>query len=231
MRRYALTEFGGDLEAIDSPDPTPKGAEILVRVRRCGVCHSDVHIRHGYFDLGDGEQFRMADRGMKLPMAMGHEVLGEIVAAGPDAGDVEIGATRLVHPWIGCGNCEACREERDNDCTAMNALGIIRDGGYASHVMVPDKRFLVDVDGIDLATAAPLACSGLTVYSALKKVLPIRENEWLAVFGAGGLGLSAVSIARSMGVKNVLAVDLDDEKRRQCSQNHSHDERVPAEFM
>lgn len=209
MRRYVLTKFGGDLEALDTPDPEPRGREVLVKVRRCGVCHSDIHLKDGYFELGDGERFTMASRGMELPMAMGHEILGEVVAAGPDAVDPPIGRTMLVHPWAGCGDCVACNDERDNDCTAMRALGIVRDGGYSSHVIVPDVRHLVDIGDLDLSMAAPIACSGLTVYSALKKVLPVRSYEWLAVIGCGGLGLSAISIAKGLGVENVVAVDVD----------------------
>lgn len=212
MRRYALVDFGGDLKEIETENPVPKGREVLVRVRRCGVCHSDIHMKHGYFDLGDGKRFRMSDRGVTLPLALGHEVLGEVVAIGDAVNDLSIGSTMLVHPWIGCMTCEACREGRENDCTQMAALGIVRDGGYASHMLVPDARFLVDVTGIDPDIVAPYACSGLTVYSALKKMLPIASGGWLAIMGAGGLGLSAVSIARAMGVERIVAVDIDARK-------------------
>ncbi|MCP5265520.1 MAG: alcohol dehydrogenase catalytic domain-containing protein, partial [Burkholderiaceae bacterium] len=83
--------------------PIPEGTEVVLKVRRSGVCHSDLHIAEGFFDLGEEGILRMADRGMKLPRAMGHEILGEVVAVGPDAGDVPIGKTMLVFPWIGCG--------------------------------------------------------------------------------------------------------------------------------
>ena len=212
MRRYALVEFGEDLQTIDSENPVPTGPEVLVRVRRCGVCHSDLHIKDGYFDLGGGKKFRMSDRGMVLPMALGHEILGEVVGVGPEADPALVGQTMLVHPWIGCENCAACQSGRENDCTKMKAIGIARDGGYASHVLVPHYRFLVDVEGLDLSIAAPLACSGLTVYSALKKLLPIEDDGWLAVLGAGGLGLSAVSIAKALGAEKIVVVDLDDDK-------------------
>lgn len=209
---WTLTEFGQPFEEVERPTPEPKGTEVLLRVRRCGVCHSDVHIGHGYFDFGDGKKFNLSDRGMKLPITLGHEILGEVVAAGPDAPNPPIGRTMLVNPWIGCGKCSACDEERDNDCTTMRALGVVRDGGYATHVVVDHPRFLVDVDGIDPSEAAPYSCSGVTVYSGLKKALPIRDGEWLAVLGAGGLGLAAVNIAKAMGAANVVSVDLDDSK-------------------
>ena len=208
MKKYALVEIGQPLEEFESPDPVPSGTEVIVRIRRSGVCHSDLHIVDGYFDLGEGNKMELAGR-MQLPMALGHEILGEVVSAGPDAIDVPIGKTMLVHPWIGCADCQACTEGRENDCLNMNALGIRRDGGYATHVVVDHPKFLVNIDGLDLDNVTHLACSGVTVYNALKKALPLQDSEWLCVMGAGGLGLNAVSIAKAMGVKSVVSVDRD----------------------
>ncbi|MGI9387925.1 MAG: alcohol dehydrogenase [Methyloligellaceae bacterium] len=212
MKSYALVGFGQPLQEIESADPVPQGTEVLIKVRRCGVCHSDIHISEGYFDFGDGQKFRMTDRGMELPTTLGHEVLGEVIAAGPDAEEAPIGKTMLVHPWIGCGTCRACREERENDCATMKPIGVLRDGGYATHVIVPDPKFLVDVEGIDPTIVTPYACSGVTVYTALKKALPVEDDEWLCIMGAGGLGLTAVSIAKAMGADQIVSVDIDDEK-------------------
>ena len=209
---YDLVAFGKPLEARERPMPEPDGTQVLLRVRRAGVCHSDIHISEGYFDLGEEGQLRMADRGMKLPMAMGHEILGEVIAAGPEAEDAPIGQTMLVHPWIGCGECRACAEGRENDCARMNAIGIVRDGGYATHVLVDHPKFLVDVEGLDPDIVTPYSCSGITVYNALKKAGPVAEDEWLAIMGAGGLGLNAVAIARAMGHERIVSVDIDDRK-------------------
>ena len=208
MKKYALVEIGKPLEELEIPDPVPSGTQVLVRIRRSGVCHSDLHIYDGYFDMGEGNRMELAGR-MQLPMALGHEILGEVVAAGPDATDAPIGKTMLVHPWIGCSDCKACHEGRENDCLNMNALGIRRDGGYASHVLVDHPKFLVNIDGLDLDNVTHLACSGVTVYNALRKALPLLDSEWLCVMGAGGLGLNAVSIANAMGVKNIVSVDRD----------------------
>ena len=215
MRSYALVEFGEPFQAIERPDPTPQGMEVLLRVRRAGVCHSDVHIRHGYFDMGDGVKFHMADRGMKPPITLGHEVFGEIVAVGDavrDSDDAPIGASRLLFPWLGCGACARCDDERDNDCMAMRAIGVLQDGGYATHVLAPHSKYLVDIGDLDPNVATPYACSGLTVFSALKKAAPIADDEWLAIFGAGGLGLTAIAIAKAMGVAQVVAIDIDQAK-------------------
>ena len=210
MKRYALVEFGKPLQEIESPDPIPTGTEVLIRVRRSGVCHSDLHLADGYFDMGEGNKMDVGPR-MTLPQALGHEILGEVVAAGPQAVDAPIGKTMLVHPWIGCGECRACLNERENDCSNMNSLGVFRDGGYATHVLVDHPKFLVDVDGLDLDHVTPLACSGVTVYNALRTALPIEDDEWLCVMGAGGLGLNAVSIAKAMGANHIVSVDLDND--------------------
>ena len=206
MKKYALVEIGKPLQELEVPDPVPTGTEVLIRIRRSGVCHSDLHIADGYFDMGEGNKMELGPR-MKLPMALGHEILGEVISAGPDAPDAPIGKTMLVHPWIGCGDCLACNEGRENDCTRMQPLGIVRDGGYATHVIVDHPKFLVDIEGLDLDTVTPLACSGVTVYNALRKSLPVNDNEWLCIMGAGGLGLNAVGIAKAMGVDNIVSVD------------------------
>lgn len=213
---YDLVEFGKPLEERQRPMPVPEGTEVLIRVRRSGVCHSDIHIQEGFFDLGEEGKLEMGARGMKLPQALGHEFLGEVVAAGPDAPDAPIGQTMIVHPWIGClrDDCIACQDGRENDCTRMRALGVVRDGGYGEYVVVDHPRFLVNIDGLDLDQVTPYACSGLTVYCALKKVdvSLMNPGEWLAVMGAGGLGLNAVAIAKAMGFEKIVACDKDQSK-------------------
>lgn len=219
---YDLVEFGKPFEAREREIPTPTGSEVLLRVRRSGVCHSDLHIAEGFFDLGEEGQFKMSDRGMRLPLTMGHEIVGEVLAAGPEVEDPHLGKTMLVFPWIGCGDCRACREERENDCMKMRIIGLVQDGGYASHVLVQHPKFLVDVEGMDLDTVAPHACSGLTVYSALQKLGPVRDGEWLAIMGAGGLGLNGIAIARALGHERIVAVDIDGAKLEVASKMGAH---------
>lgn len=206
---YDLVEFGKPLQARLREMPVPKGSEVLVRVRRSGVCHSDLHIGSGKMDLGEEGVLSMAERGMKLPVAMGHEILGEVLAIGPDADPLAapIGKTMLVFPWTGCGQCLACDELRENDCLAPRFMGLVQDGGYATHALVRHPKFLVDVEGLDPDTVTPHACSGLTVYNALKKAGPVRDGEWMAVMGTGGLGLNAIALARAMGYEKIIAID------------------------
>lgn len=230
MISYDVTEWGKPLQKAIRETPTPQGTEVLVKVKYCGVCHSDVHIRDGYFDLGSGKKFYMGERGMQLPVTMGHEPYGTIVAAGPDAGDVPIGADRLVYPWIGCGDCARCAAEQDNHCMAMRSLGVRLGGGYADHVLVPHPKYLLDASGIEPSYAPILACSGVTTYSAINKLLPCDPDDWIAVFGAGGLGLMAVAMLRARGHRNIAVGDIDPAKfeaARAAGATHTFDTREP----
>jgi D-arabinose 1-dehydrogenase-like Zn-dependent alcohol dehydrogenase len=212
MLSYDVVQWGKPLEKIERETPQPAGTEVLLRLKHCGVCHSDAHIRDGYFDLGGGQRLHMAERGMKLPATLGHEPLGTVIAAGPDAGDIALGEDRLVYPWTGCGDCKRCREGLDNYCMAPRMIGIQRRGGYADHLLVPHRRYLIDAGGIDPAWAATLSCSGLSTYSAVAKLKPIPPEEWIAIIGAGGLGLSAIAMLRALGHERIVGVDIDARK-------------------
>jgi D-arabinose 1-dehydrogenase-like Zn-dependent alcohol dehydrogenase len=185
---------------------------VLVRVTHCGVCHTDVHVQEGHFDLGGGRRMSFAELGFPLPATPGHEIVGEVVAAGPAAGAVQVGARVLVNPWVGCGECALCRSDQDNLCAKGRALGVNLPGGFASHVLVPQPKYLVDIAGLDPALAAPLACSGVTTYRAAKKLQPIDPQDWVAVMGCGGLGLAAISTLRALGHNRILACDVDERK-------------------
>lgn len=212
MLSYDVVEWGKPLKKSERETPEPKGTEVLLKLKYCGVCHSDVHIREGYFELGGGKRLTMSERGMNLPVTLGHEPYGTVVAAGPEAGDVAIGEDRLVYPWIGCGACARCREGLDNFCMSPRSIGLQRPGGYSDHLLVPHLRYLIDANGIDPAWAATLSCSGLAAYSAVSKLNPLPREEWVIVIGAGGLGLSAISLLRAMGHGCILAADIDNAK-------------------
>ena len=212
MQSYDVTEWGKPLQKAVRETPAPQGTEVLVKLKYCGVCHSDVHIRDGYFDMGGGKKFHMSDRGMKPPITMGHEPYGTVLSAGPDAGPVPLGQDRLVFPWTGCGTCARCLEGRDNLCPTPQYIGIQRSGGYADHLLVPHPRYLVDATGVDPSYAPILACSGLTTYSAVNKLKPFAANDWIVVMGAGGLGLMAVAMLRAMGHERIVCCDIDSSK-------------------
>ena len=212
MISYDVTEWGKPLQKALRDTPTPQGTEVLVRVKYCGVCHSDVHIRDGYFDLGGGKKFHMSERVMKTPVTMGHEPLGTVVSAGPDAKDVPVGQDRLIYPWTGCGQCARCQEGMDNWCPTPRFIGIQKSGGYADHLVVPHPKYLVDVSGLDPQYAPILACSGLTTYSAVRKLMPCSSKDWIVLMGAGGLGLMAVTMLRALGHENIAVCDIDSTK-------------------
>jgi len=208
MISYDVTEWGKPLQRAVRETPQPQGTEVMVRVRYCGVCHSDVHIRDGYFDLGGGKKFHMSQRGMHPPVTLGHEPLGTVIAAGPAAGAVPLGEDRLVYPWTGCGSCARCEEGMDNWCATPRFIGIQKAGGYGDHVLVPHPRYLVDASGIDPAYAPILACSGLTTYSAVRKLMPCKPTDWIVVMGAGGLGLMAVAMLRALGHEHIAVCEI-----------------------
>lgn len=209
MLSYDVVEWGKSLRRAERETPKPRGSEVLLKLKYCGVCHSDVHIRDGYFDLGGGKRLLMSERGIKLPATLGHEPYGTVIAAGPEGGDAPIGEDRLVYPWTGCGSCARCREGLDNFCMSPRCVGLQRPGGYADHLVVPHPRYLIDAGGIDPVWGATLSCSGLSAYSAVSKLNPIPPEEWVAVIGAGGLGLSVISMLRATGHEHIVAVDVD----------------------
>ena len=211
MRAFAIAESGTtEITEMDVPTPTPQGAEVLLRVTRSGVCHTDTHLRAGYYDLGRRGHMKLTDRGVPYPLVMGHEVVGVVEAVGPDASGVEIGSTRLIYPWIGCGECAACEAGRENACPRGRNLGVARPGGYADRIVVPHPRYLVDVEGLDPSWAATMACSGLTAYSAARKVLPLPPDAPVVVIGVGGVGLTAVATLAALGHRAICAVDMSE---------------------
>lgn len=214
MRSYDVCESGAPLQLCERPTPEPTGTQVLLRMLAAGVCHSDLHIWEGYFDLGGGRRLTLADRGMKLPLTMGHENVGEVVALGPEARGVSLGERRLAHPWIGCGECAVCRRGDENLCTRMRSLGVFSAGGYSDYLMVPHPRYLLDIGGLPPEKAAPLACSGITTFSALKKVDErVLRGEPIVIIGAGGLGLMCLALHKAMGGLGAIVVDLDPVKR------------------
>jgi alcohol dehydrogenase, propanol-preferring len=212
MRMFQVCVCGQPLQLNEQPTPQPKGSEVLLKVLAAGVCHSDLHLADGWFDLGGGKKLSLADRGMKLPVTLGHENVGEVVVAGPDAKGVKIGARVLAHPWIGCGTCGPCKRGEENLCRAMRSLGVFSNGGYADYLMVPHPRYLFDIGDLPPERAAPLACSGVTTYGALKKI-PTLTSEPTVIIGAGGLGLMCLALHKAMGGHSAIVVDIDPGKR------------------
>lgn len=205
MRAFRLDAWGVSPTLRDVDEPVPRGGEVLVRVLAAGACHSDLHV----IDAAEGAlPFRP-------PFTLGHEIAGQVAALGPDATEatgVAIGDPVVVYgPW-GCGTCTRCAAGADNYCDRRGELGwagvgLGRDGGMASHVLVPDARHLVPAAGLSPTQAAPLTDAGLTPYHAVN-ALRLGEGSCVAVIGTGGLGHLAVQILRAITPARVFAVDV-----------------------
>ena len=211
MKAARIVEPNKPLEVIELPSPKPTGNEVIVKVKAAGVCHSDLHLWEGGYDLGDGNFLKVTDRGVKYPITPGHEIVGTVSEIGDSVKGVSVGDQVLVYPWLGCGECPACKVGNENLCDTPRSIGLFQDGGYAENVKVPHFKYLAKISGIDLDGATSLACSGLTAYTAVKKA-NMNSPEFLVIIGAGGLGLMGIQIAKAITKAKVICVDLDDNK-------------------
>jgi len=210
MKSYKVIEFGQPLQRVDAPNPTPQGSEVLVKITASGVCHSDVHLWEGYFDLGGGK--KAPTKGVAPPKALGHEIVGEVVALGPNASGAKVGDKRIVYPWIGCGNCWLCKAGDEHMCATPQTIGINKDGGFADHVLVPHPKYLFAYDNVPTELACTYACSGITAFSAVKKVQGKEGGKPILVMGAGGVGLMGVKFAKTILGQAPIVADIDDRK-------------------
>ena len=187
MRAWAVIETGKPLQEIELPTPEPTGKQVLLEITHAGVCHSDLHIWEGEYDLGSRGKMRLTDRGVVLPLAMGHEIVGKVLKWGPEANaaGLKVGDHMIVFPWVGCGKCAECLADEDNMCRVKPAsLGVYQNGGYATHVLAPEPRHLVPLGNLDPSLAATYACSGITVFSAINKVMPMPPGEPIVLVAA-----------------------------------------------
>lgn len=209
MISYQLTRFGDPLERVESPPPEPAGTEVLVRIEACGVCHSDLHLQDGFFDLGGGRRLDLS-KGRALPLTLGHEIAGVATAHGPDADGVDVGKRYVVYPWIGCGGCDVCASGQEHLCPRPQALGVTRAGGFSDHVLAPHPRYLFEVGDLPLTLVCTYACSGLTAFGAVRKVQARVDGRPLVIVGLGGVGFAALRLAQSVTNASIIAVDVDD---------------------
>lgn len=195
--------------------PKPKNLQVLVKVKAAGICHSDLHLWEGGYMGAGGKFMKVEDRGVHFPLTPGHEVSGVIEEIGDSVLHFQKGDNVLVYPWIGDQICRSCKSGDEHLCEAPQTLGIYQDGGYSDLLLVPSFKYLIKLSDIDFNSSASLACSGLTAYTAIKKSAAI-PGENLVIIGAGGLGLMAVQIAKSITNANVVIMDVDDEKLKEA---------------
>ena len=209
MISYQLTRFGDALERVECPPPRPAGTEVLLRIEACGVCHSDLHLQDGFFDMGGGRRLDLS-KGRSLPLTLGHEIAGVAAACGPGAAGVDPGARYVAYPWIGCGGCGACGSGREHLCPQPRALGVTRAGGFSDHVLVPHPRYLFGIGDVPVTLACTYACSGLTAFGAVRKVRAQVDGRHLVIVGLGGVGFAALRLAQAVTNASIVAVDVDD---------------------
>jgi alcohol dehydrogenase, propanol-preferring len=195
--------------------PKPKNLQVLVKVKAAGICHSDLHLWEGGYMGAGGKFMKVEDRGVHFPLTPGHEVSGVIEEIGESVLHFQKGDNVLVYPWIGDQICRSCKSGDEHLCEAPQTLGIYQDGGYSDLLLVPSFKYLIKLSNMDFNSSASLACSGLTAYTAIKKTAAM-PGENLVIIGAGGLGLMAVQIAKSITNANVVIMDVDDEKLKEA---------------
>jgi len=208
MNSQSIIAFGEPLQSVIAETPVPTGHQILLKVTYCGVCHSDVHLHDGHFDMGNGNKLDIG-AGMQLPFTLGHEIEGTVVACGPDATIAKEGDARVVFPWIGCGDCPTCKRGDEHLCSRPQQLGVNVPGGFADYVLVPHEKYLLDYTGITKGLAATYMCSGLTAFSALKKIGSPAPDDTILIIGLGGVGMMGLQFAKALFNCRVLATDID----------------------
>lgn len=199
MKAVRLVAPGRPLQLHDIPVPVPGPDEVLVRVHAAGICHSDVHYRAGMSPAGP------------LPLTLGHEVAGVVERVGEKVRPLRPGDRVCVHYLATCGTCAWCAGGHEQFCADGRMLGKHRPGGFAEFTVMPARSLFVLPPEISFAHGAVLMCSSATALHALRKAR-LQPDETVAVFGLGGLGASAVQLARALGAATVYAVDLHAEK-------------------
>lgn len=211
MKAARITGPNEPLQMIELEPPKPNENQVVIKVKSVGVCHSDLHLWEGGYDLGDGKFMKVTDRGVKYPVTPGHEIVGTIMEIGKGVTGFSQGDVVLVYPWQGCGKCPGCEAKNENLCDTPHSMGVFQDGGYADVVLIPHYKYLAKIEGVDPDAATSLACSGLTAYTAIKKA-NVNSPEFLVIVGAGGLGLMGIQIAKAITKSKIICVDLDDKR-------------------
>jgi len=199
MKAVQLIEINKDLEEREIPTPKPEAGEVLIRIKAAGICHSDVHYRNGVSSVG------------YLPIALGHEVAGVIEEIGDKVTDFKKGDRVCLNYMITCGKCEYCVKGSEQFCVKGKMIGKDVNGGYAEYIAVPTRGVYKLPDAVSFEHASVMMCSSATSLHAIKKTR-LQPGETIAIFGLGGLGISALQLAKVFGAKEIYAVDIDPKK-------------------
>src|SRR6266446_4050403 len=196
MRAVRLVQIGEPLENAEIEVPEIGPNDVLIRVAACGICHSDAHYRAGISKIDN------------LPVTLGHEVAGSVERVGKDVSNVAAGDRVCVHYLVHCGSCEFCVRGLEQYCHQGQMIGKHRDGGYAGFIKVPARNAFALPDEISFEAGAIMMCSSATAFHALKKAR-LKSGESIAIFGFGGLGFSALQLARALDCGEIYVVEVN----------------------
>jgi len=199
MRAIRLIQPGSPLVEVEQEPVSLNPGEVRVQVAAAGICRSDVHYRAGTRPVP------------RLPVTPGHEVAGVVSETGSEVTDLAPGDRVVLHYLVSCGQCGACRAGREQFCSEGAMIGLSRDGGYAEEIVVPARNAIPLPDSIPMEIGAVMMCSTATSLHALRRG-GFEPGETVAVFGCGGLGMSAIKLAVAMGAGGVYAIDIDPTK-------------------
>ena len=204
MRALQLVTAGTPLQLRDVPRPAATADNVVVDVAAAGICRSDVHYRAWFPIVGP------------LPLTLGHEVAGIVAAVGDAVSEITKGQRVCIHYQVGCGSCSYCDEGFEQFCAQGKMIGNGRPGGFADQIVVPERNVIPVPDAVSLDHAAAMMCSSATSLHALRKGR-LGAGDTVAVFGVGGLGMSAIQLALLEGAATVFAVDPNPAKREQAA--------------
>lgn len=199
MRAALVSGYDGAISVVDRPEPEPGPNDVVVDVRACGVCGSDVFLTKGGFDS-------------TLPIVPGHEASGVVVEVGERVTDIEVGTPVALYYIDHCGACALCLEGRVNMCLRVRRMGVDFDGAFAERVRLPAASVIPVLTTDDPVAIAVLTDAVATPYHALVRIARVDPGETVVVFGIGGLGSNAVQLAKHLGCR-VVAVSRSEEKR------------------
>jgi alcohol dehydrogenase len=197
MRAIYFSEFQGDLTVIDAPTPTAPTDGVVIEVKATGLCRSDWHAWRGH----DGD--------VALPHVPGHELAGIVSEIGAGVTKFNVG-DRVTVPFVnGCGKCQYCASGNAQVCPTQTQPGFTQWGSYAEYVSIENADFnlIALPDAISFSTAAALGCRFATAFRGLTARAKVQPGEWVAIFGCGGVGISAIMIAKALGAR-VIAIDI-----------------------
>ena len=202
MKTMVLSQYNAPLEVHDREIPRVESGEVLLKVKACGICQTDLKIIRG----------AIAAPIVTLPHVLGHEVVGEVAAVGENVSGVRQGDVGVVYSYVTCHDCELCLAGRENLCTHLQRIGFERDGGFAEYLTIPAYNFCAFNQKLAVEKMAILADAIGTPYHAITRLAKVRPGQQVLIVGAGGLGIHAVQIAKLCGAI-VTVVDTNPDAR------------------